>query len=94
MTEPTITLVDRPDRPDPNDEFALYHVEGRESQRTYKVSDGATTHTVRISRDDTIYQYRIENLVGGKWHKLLTGQTTNNLIPWDEAAARAAAVLL
>lgn len=92
MTEPTIVLVDAPDRiEDP--EFGLI---GRESQRTYKVSDGTTTHTVKVDRDPgSAYQYRVQNLVGNKWHTLLTGDTVDNgKIPFDEAAARAAAVLL
>lgn len=92
---PTITLVDRPDAPSDDDEFAQFHDEGRERQRTYKVSDGTTTHTVRIQRDpNASYGYIVENLVGNKWHKLLTGDTENMKVPFDKAAARAAAVLL
>ncbi len=91
VSEPTIDLVDAPDKPtDPDDVY-----QPRESQRVYKVSDGTARHTVRIRRDpDQGYGYIVENLVAGKWHRLLTGDTIDLRIPFDEAAKRAAAVLL
>lgn len=81
-----ITLVDQPDKT----EFGP-----PEAQRAYKITDGTAKHTVRISRDkDSYYRYNVENLVAGKWHRLLTGETVGREIPFDAAVARAAAVLL
>ena len=93
MTEQTtITLVDAPDRIEDPEIPGLYP---RENQRTYKVSDLDKTHTVKIDRNpDVSWEYRVQNLVGGTWHTLLTGSTVKTEIPFDEAAARAAAVLL
>lgn len=94
----TILLVDQPDVPEPGDPFA--HLK-KENQRTYKVSEGLEKPaTVRVRRDvdgpsGSHYLYVVENLVGGKWHRLLTGATDpHGYIPFDEAVARAAAVLL
>lgn len=92
----TVVLVDAPDKPAEGQAWAG----AREMQRTYKVSDGKVTHTVRIRWDeDRSYGYVVENLVGGKWHKLLTGSTEGPTayslsIPFEKAAERAAAVLL
>jgi hypothetical protein len=89
-TTPTIELVDAPDkRDDPIDI-------GRtgEGQRTYKITDEKARHTVRIRRaDDSNWQYVVENLVQGRWHKLLTGENVDMQIPFDVAVARAVAVL-
>jgi hypothetical protein len=96
-----VTLIDAPDKR--SEDY------GRETQRTYKVSDGTTTHKVRIRFGaDSRFGYIVENLVGGKWHHLLDGDLiyertwpdgrTTVLsvgeIPFEEAALRAANVLL
>lgn len=86
MATEGIVLVDAPDK----NEFGV-----REGQRTYKVTtDDGKVVTVRVRRDpEAAYQYVVENLVGGKWHRLLTGDTVDLTVPFDAAAARAKAVL-
>lgn len=96
MTErATITLVDQPDvRNVPEDERQFIH----ESQRTYRVADDTASHTVRVRRDpDNYRKYLVENLVSGRWHRLLEGDNDipdGRDVPFAYAVKRAVAVLL
>jgi hypothetical protein len=93
-----ITLVDAPEH-DPESYV-------RENQRTYSLQRDGTRAAVRVRRDSegndgSFHRYVIENLVGGKWHRLLTGDSgiktsvgfDGMTIDFDAAIQRAAAVL-
>lgn len=88
-----IRLVDAPDKVPPGTpEWQI----PEEHQRTYKLTElDGKVHTVRVRRDvDTSYNtYVIENLVGGKWHRLLTGNCSERIVPFEAAAVRASKVL-
>lgn len=65
-----ITLVDAPE--------SGADRSGPESQRTYSLLRDGTRAAVRVRRDvegtdGAYHRYVVENLVGGKWHRLLTG---------------------
>jgi hypothetical protein len=77
-----------------------------ESQRTYSLSRDGTRAAVRVRRDTegsdgSYHRYVVENLVGGKWHRLLTGDVgldtsigrDGRAIDFNAAINRAAAVL-
>jgi hypothetical protein len=90
-----ITLVDAPER---DSESYV-----RENQRTFSLFRDGTRAAVRVRRDSegndgSFHRYVIENLVGGKWHRLLTGDVGIRTsvgfdIDFDGAILRAAAVL-
>lgn len=63
-----ITLVDAPDA----------GMDSPEGQRVYSLSRDGTRAAVRVRRDTdgndgSYHRYVVENLVGGKWHRLLVG---------------------
>jgi hypothetical protein len=87
----TITLVDQPDLHGvPDDERALI----TETERTYRIADETARHTVRVRARPGHNRYIVENLIGGRWHRLLEGDAPNGAIPFVHAVHRAAAVLL
>jgi hypothetical protein len=99
---PVITLIDAPDRRD--DLEPGFRPE--ENQRIYEVSDptkSSRVHKVRIRHDfdKSGFSYVIENLVANKWHRLIEADLSarpggygREPIPFEEAAMRAAKVLL